>query len=115
MSSLSAGSKPAALSGLENRSQLSAPLQSDVVTGTIEVSGVASDPDFARWELYLVPGGDDGARIWIASGAEAGELKTPLDTTLFADGEYLLSLRVVRSDANYEEISTRFTVANESS
>lgn len=83
------------------------------VSGTVDVTGYAADPNFLRWDLFVLPGGDDSAKIWVASGDEAGEFTVTLDTTQFPDGEHAFSLRVVTSPAqNYMEYITNFVLAN---
>lgn len=83
------------------------------VSGTVDVTGYAADPNFLRWDLFVLPGGDDSAKIWVASGDEAGEFTVTLDTTQFPDGEHAFSLRVVTSPRqNYTEYITNFVLAN---
>ncbi len=41
-----------------------------------------------------------------------GEFSYTLDTTAFPNGEHALRLRVVRTDSNYNEYVTKFTIAN---
>lgn len=83
------------------------------VSGTVTVEGYAADPNFLRWELFVFPGGDDNARIWVAGGDEAGEFSVDLDTTIFPDGDHVLALRVVKSPAqNYDEHTVNVTLAN---
>jgi hypothetical protein len=83
------------------------------VSGTVDVTGYADDPNFLRWDLFVLPGGDDSAKIWVASGDEAGEFTVTLDTTQFPDGEHAFSLRVVTSPRqNYTEYITNFVLAN---
>ncbi len=82
------------------------------ISGTVEVQGYASDPNFQKWQLDVLPGGDPNAAIFVALGEEAGEFSYTLDTTAFPNGDHALRLRVVRSDGNYDEYVAKFTLAN---
>jgi hypothetical protein len=83
------------------------------VSGTVDVTGYADDPNFKRWDLFILPGGDDSAKIWVASGDTAGEFTVSLDTTKYPDGEHVFSLRVVTNPRqDYNEYTTAFVVAN---
>lgn len=83
------------------------------VSGTVDVTGYADDANFLRWDLFVLPGGDDSGKIWVASGDEAGEFTVTLDTTQFPDGEHAFSLRIVTNPAqNYVEYMTNFVLAN---
>lgn len=83
------------------------------VSGTVEITGYADDANFVKWDLFVLPGGDDSAKIWVASGDEAGEFSVTLDTTNFPDGDHALSLRIVKAPTyNYDEYVLNFTLAN---
>jgi hypothetical protein len=83
------------------------------VSGTVEVTGYANDPDFDKWDLYVLPGGDESAKIFLAQGTEAGEFAVTIDTTNFPNGDHVFSLRVVNAtDGNYTEYLVPFTIAN---
>lgn len=83
------------------------------VSGTVTVTGYADDPNFRRWDLFVLPGGNDSAKIWVASGNTAGEFSVTLDTTRFPNGEHAFSLRVVTNPRqNYTEYITNFVLAN---
>ncbi len=82
------------------------------IRGTVEVQGYASDPNFQKWQLDVLPGGDANAAIFVALGEQAGEFSYTLDTTAFPNGDHALRLRVVRSDGNYDEYVAKFTLAN---
>jgi len=82
------------------------------VSGTVELKGYASDPNFLKWQLDVLPGGDAGAAIFLTTGETAGEFTQTIDTTAFPNGEHALRLRVVRADSNYDEYVARFTIAN---
>ena len=91
---------------------ITAPADGASVSGEIAVTGYAGGEDFKKWDLYLLPGGDDGAKTWLATGDTAGEISVPLDTTKYPDGDHALSLRVVRNDSNYTEYTSKVTFAN---
>ena len=83
------------------------------VSGTVDVTGYADDPNFLRWDLFILPGGSDSGKIWVASGSTPGEFTVTLDTTQFPNGEHVFSLRVVTNPRqNYTEYNTDFVVAN---
>jgi len=83
------------------------------VSGTVDVTGYADRENFKRWDLFILPGGSDSGKIWVASGSTAGEFSVTLDTTKFPNGEHAFSLRVVESvRSNYDEYNTNFVVAN---
>jgi hypothetical protein len=83
------------------------------VSGTVDVTGYADRENFKRWDLFILPGGSDSGKIWVASGDTPGEFTVTLDTTKFPDGDHAFSLRVVESvRSNYDEYITNFTLAN---
>jgi hypothetical protein len=83
------------------------------VSGTVDVTGYADDADFDKWDLLVLPGGDESARIFLAQGTEAGEFTVTIDTTNFPNGDHVFSLRVVNAtDGNYIEYLVPFTIAN---
>jgi nucleoid-associated protein YgaU len=90
---------------------ITAPAEGATVTGTVEVKGVANHPEFAKWQLDVLPGGVADAAIFITTGTTPGEFTYSLDTTAFPAGEHALRLRVVRADSNYDEYVTKFTIA----
>jgi hypothetical protein len=92
---------------------VTSPADGATVSGTATVTGYADDPNFLRWDLFVLPGGDDSGKIWVASGSTAGEFSVDLDTTKFPDGDHAFSLRVVKSPRqDYDEYITNFTLAN---
>ena len=92
---------------------ITAPADGATVSGEINVTGYAGGDNFKKWDLYLLPGGDDGAKTWLGSGDTAGAFSVPVDTAKYPDGDHVLSLRVVRnSDQNYTEITSKVTFAN---
>ena len=91
---------------------ITAPADGASVSGEIAVTAYAGGDDFNKWDLYLLPGGDDSAKTWLATGDTAGEISVPLDTTKYPDGDHALSLRVVHNDSNYTEYTSKVTFAN---
>jgi hypothetical protein len=98
--------------GAQTTNGITSPTDGATVSGTVDVKGYASDPSFAKWQLEVLPGGDANAAIFLATGDKPGEFSYTADTTAFPNGEHALRLRVVRSDSNYSEYVTKFTIAN---
>ncbi len=94
---------------------IQSPAPDAVVRGTIKVLGTANDQQFAKWQLDLLPASAADQATFLALGeqpqASIGDLAV-LDTTYFADGDYSLRLRVVRSDGNYDEFFRQIAIAN---
>jgi hypothetical protein len=65
-----------------------------------------------KWQLDLLPGSDPNEAIFLAVGEQAGELSHMLDTMGLPNGEHAFRLRVVRTDSNYDEYVSKFTIAN---
>ena len=91
---------------------ITAPADGAKVSGEVTVTAYAAGDDFKNWDLFVLPGGDDGAKAWLASGDTQGEISVPLDTAKYPDGDHVLSLRVVRNDSNYTEYTSKVTFAN---
>lgn len=96
-------------------SRILLPAPGAVISGLVEVRGLASRPDFAKWQLDLLPDGQAEQASFLALGEAPlntiGSF-TMLDTTKVADGSYTLRLRVVGQDGNYDEFFTGVTIAN---
>lgn len=105
-----AGSTGAATSG-KTTNGITAPKEGATVRGVAEIMGYASAPDFMKWQLDLLPGGDPNAAAFLAFGDKPGDFTYSLDTANLPAGEHALRLRVVRSDSNYDEYVTKFTIA----
>jgi uncharacterized surface protein with fasciclin (FAS1) repeats len=91
---------------------LTSPAADATVTGKVDVKGNAGGPNFAKWQLDLLPGGNPNAAIFLALGANPGAVAYTLDTTALPDGTHALRLRNVRADGNYDEYIAKFTIAN---
>lgn len=94
---------------------IQSPAPGAVVRGAVSVRATADDPQFAKWQLDLLPAGATDQATFIALGEQpqtaAGDLAV-LDSTRFPDGNYSLRLRVVRSDGNYDEFANQIAIAN---
>jgi uncharacterized surface protein with fasciclin (FAS1) repeats len=91
---------------------LISPTDGATISGTVDVTAVFPGSPYVRWDLFILPGGNDSGKIWVASGEDAGEATLSLDTTKFPNGEHAFSLRLVKSDGNYDEQIVTFTIAN---
>jgi hypothetical protein len=91
---------------------ITGPAAGTTVSGTISVTGYASDPKFLKWELDLLPNGNANAPAFVALGLSQGVFTQTLNTTLFPNGNHLLRLRIVRTDSNYIEFTSKVTFAN---
>lgn len=100
----------AGAAGMENG--IMTPKDGATVSGAVAVTGYASDPNFSKWQLDLLPGGDPNAAIFLALGNTPGEFSYALNTLPLPNGEHALRLRVVRNDSNYTEYTNKFTIAN---
>jgi penicillin-binding protein 1C len=83
------------------------------VAGTVGIQGVANLPDFWKWQLDLLVGGQTAT--FLAVGEQPAASPSSLmawNTANFPNGEHVLRLRVVHRDGNYEEYFTRVTIAN---
>jgi len=93
-------------------SGLISPADGATVSGTVEVTAVFPGSPYVRWDLFILPGGNDDLKKGFATGDEVGEATFSLDTTQFPDGEHALSLRLVKADSNYDEQIVNFTIDN---
>ena len=98
--------------GAQTATGITSPEDGATLSGTVEVVANFPGAPYVRWDLFILPGGSDAGRIWVASGDQAGEAKLSLDTTQYPDGEHAFSLRLVKGDSNYDEQITKFTIAN---
>lgn len=98
--------------GAQTPNGISSPAAGATVRGTVDVKGYADDPNFGKWQLDLLPGGDPNAAIFLALGTTPRDFVYALDTTKWPDGNHALRERVVRANGNYDEFITKFTIAN---
>jgi lipoprotein-anchoring transpeptidase ErfK/SrfK len=104
---------PARVVAADNNGVLS-PAAGTSLSGTVAILGKAVHPTFRKWQLDILRADDQQAHF-LALGerpqAEPGEL-FQLDTRALPNGEYVLRLRVVHSNLNYDEFYTPVTIAN---
>jgi uncharacterized surface protein with fasciclin (FAS1) repeats len=100
--------------GAQTSNGLISPENGATLSGTVEVKANFPGSPYTRWDLFILPGGSEAGKIWVASGDQAGEATLSLDTTKYPDGEHAFSLRLVKPDSNYDEQITTFTIANAS-
>ena len=86
--------------------QITAPTEGQALAGLVTISGSANHPEFARYELAYGPDPNPND-AWqpFAEGnqpVDNGTLGT-WNTSVIADGQYALRLRVIRKDSNYSE------------
>jgi hypothetical protein len=86
--------------------QLTSPTEGQALAGLVTISGSANHPEFARYELAYGPD-PNPSDAWqpFAEGnqpVDNGTLGT-WNTSVVADGQYALRLRVIRTDSNYSE------------
>ena len=98
--------------GAQTATGITSPADGATLSGTVDVVANFPGSPYVRWDLFILPGGSDAGKIWVASGDQAGEATLPLDTTQYPDGEHAFSLRLVKGDSNYDEQITKFTIAN---
>jgi hypothetical protein len=103
---------PLVATGASQPNGISSPKDGATVSGAAEVTGFAQDPNFLRWQLDVLPGGDANKPIFLAAGAQPGAFTYTLDSTKFPNGEHALRLRIVRTDSNYDEYLNKFTIKN---
>ena len=87
------------------------PKEGAKVRGEVRISGIATRPDFLRYELYYTTWPPKQDR-WVLIGdlhftQQPGGLLGIWDTRGLPDGEYALRLRVVKPDSNYLETAPR--------
>jgi len=93
------------------------PVSGATIRGRVAILGIATHPDFDRYELGFSPEparGDTWSYIihYTSRVNQVGLLHT-WDTTVLADGPYALRLRVIRRDGNFDEYVVRnLVVAN---
>ena len=88
------------------------PVAGTTISGKVKGLAYANDATFTKWQLDVLPGGD--AKAWpiaVATSDVPGYFGFTLDATALPTGSHALRLRVVRSDSNYAEYLTNFTVA----
>jgi len=91
------------------------PGNNEVLRGIISITGSATHPAFARFQVAYASEPITRNDAWVTIGIERtdqvvnGELAI-WDTTTVPDGSYSLRLRVIRQDGNYSEIEVKQVV-----
>jgi hypothetical protein len=92
--------------------QITSPRDRAAVRGLVPIEGIASHPQFQKYEVQYAPEPNPGDQ-WMPVGASPFNVPVVQgrlalwDTTIIPDGVYSLRLRVVRLDGNYDEYSVR--------
>ena len=85
-----------------------------VVSGVMEISGIADHEDFRKWQLdLLLDGVSETFLAWGEDPEPEEAFLAAVDTTRYPDGEHLLRLRVVHSNMNYNEYTLAVIFANQ--
>ncbi len=96
-------------------SQIKTPAPGSILKGAVDVTAIASNPKFNRWQVDVLANESDQKVINVGNGST--EFKSPgklltMDTTKLPNGLHTLRLRVVRNDQNYDEYKTTINVQN---
>lgn len=88
---------------------VSSPRANAVVQGVVSIEGTATHPEFQKYEVRLAaglnPNVSDGQwiRLNISESPVVNGQLAVWDTTAVPDGAYIMRLRVVRLDSNYQD------------
>ncbi len=91
------------------------PTEGAMISGPIRVQGIAAGPDFAAYQLDMLPLGNDQTSYSLGQGTVPVEIPDAighLDSALYPDGDYRLRLRVITKDGNFTQYFTSLTIAN---
>lgn len=108
---VAAKAAPAAAEALPTKNGIASPAEGAKVSGDFKVVGFAANPNFMKWQLDLLPGGNSDSAIFLTFGSTQGVFKYTVNTTNLPAGDHVLRLRVVKNDSNYDEYVTKFTLA----
>jgi hypothetical protein len=104
---------PAAQAG---RAVIAQPADGASVREVVEVIGTATHPQFQRYQLFVAPDPPPSDQSWIFISETNKEQPLGLlgrwDSRSVPDGAYLLRLRVVRIDGQYDDVVRRIRVSN---
>lgn len=101
---------PTTIFAQDGQALITSPRANAVVRGTVSVEGVASHPDFWKYEVWIAPGLSPRDDQWLVIYLQENQpVSSPgqlaiWNTQAFPDGVYSLRLRVVRRDGNYQEV-----------
>jgi hypothetical protein len=99
------------------RAKIDAPSMDTFESGTIQITGTATDPAFLEYDLDFTADPPVGAEGWqpvqppIAQQVQDGVLAA-WDTSVVSNGKYWIRLRVVRQDGSAIEDKVRVRVVN---
>jgi len=89
------------------------PANGATVGGSVDISGLAIDPNFRKWQLDILLFGDNQRASFIAvSSRPVWGRFTTKNLSVYPDGNHILRLRVVRNDYNYDEYFVPITINN---
>lgn len=117
---LALGSPGWAAPPLQARSVITYPTSGMTVSGVVEITGIATHPNIAWYDVSYAPGPEPtGTSQWVSlanvqnAQVESGVLAV-WDTTTIPDGQYSLALTVIGRDDpfTYQQIVTYLTVNN---
>jgi hypothetical protein len=94
---------------------ITSPTNGQTVSGSVQILGTATLPDFLRYELHFSANDQDWVYFTGGPAPVIGGVLGYWDTVgaRVPDGRYTIRLRVVRQDSNYEEYYVRgLIVAN---
>lgn len=110
---------PAAAAPLaqEPIASITSPVDGQQLSGIVRITGSANHPEFDRYEIAYGPDPNPND-AWQPFSSNSQPVTNDVlglwDTTRVADGGYMLRLRVVRKDSNYQEAFIRgLRVANQ--
>ncbi len=89
---------------------ITSPTDGQTVSGNVSISGSATHPDFERYEIAYGPdpNPNDAWQVFVNNNQQvtANTLGT-WNTSVLVDGTYIIRLRVIRHDSNYNEAFVR--------
>ena len=89
---------------------ITSPTDGQALRGNVAITGAATHPDFERYELAYGPDPNPNDAWQVFSGNNQSVDNGPLgiwNTSVVADGTYIIRLRVIRKDGNYNEAFAR--------
>jgi hypothetical protein len=90
--------------------QITSPTDGQAIAGLVTITGSSDHPDFARWELAYGPDPNPNDAWQPFTEGNQPVLNGTIgtwNTSVVADGGYMLRLRVIRKDSNYSEAFVR--------
>lgn len=92
------------------------PVDGITVRGPIRIGGVATMPNFHKWELALLVGENPDKIVQIAESQQpiltTNSFVDALDTTQYPDGRHTLRLRVTARDGSYKDYPIAIIIDN---